>query len=274
MATANQKAINAAVDWAVKIANDNTFHYGRSKWGHKSGCYFCGTQSAKRKAAPSSQKKEVDKTYCCNPFATAAFHHGAGAPSVNCKVKDKRIGLANDSNKPFKNTKEWKRIAKKKANLKKGDLLLTPTHIMLYIGNGKIVHAAHHDNGPAHKAYWNSSICVQTLPAKQWGRTTKIYRYIGNGKFKDDPKFIVGRTYELQEDMNMRKGAGTNTAIAKPTDVSEDARKHLNEKGELKKGTRITCKGVKTDSKGAIWILTPSKVYICGVGATGKEYVK
>ena len=68
MATANEKAIKSACDWAVKIAKDNNFHYGRTKWAHKYGCYFCGTQSAKKNAAPASQKSEVAKTYCCNPF--------------------------------------------------------------------------------------------------------------------------------------------------------------------------------------------------------------
>ena len=44
MTTANEKAIKSACDWAVKIAKDNNFHYGRTKWERKYGCYFFGKQ--------------------------------------------------------------------------------------------------------------------------------------------------------------------------------------------------------------------------------------
>ena len=188
-AEANKKAIDAAVEWALKIARDNRFHYGRSAWAHKSGCPFCGTEGAKKKAAPKSQKEETKRTYCCNPFVTAAFHHGAGAPNVDCRVKNKRIQLANDPNPGFKNTKEWKKVKKTKiSDLKRGDILLTRTHAMLYIGDGKVVHAAHHDDGPKNEKMWNSSICIQKLPSKQWKRVTMIRRYIGTGKFKYSTK--------------------------------------------------------------------------------------
>ena len=221
MATANQKARKAACDWAKKIAADNTFHYGRSSWGHTSGCYFCGTQGTKKKKAPKSQKGEVAKTYCCNPFVTASYHHGAGAPSVDCRYKAKRLGLAGDSNKPLKNTKEWKKIKKPKkvTDLQYGDILLTPTHIMLYVGDGKVSHAKHHDNGVKGK-YWNESITTEKIPSKQWSRTTKIYRYIGKGKFKDDVKYKVNT---LRSDLNVRKTSDPTSAII----------------GSLKKGTVI-----------------------------------
>lgn len=189
MATANEKARQSACDWGIAIAKDNSFHYGRTSWAHHSGCYFCGTNgkgSAKHKAGGSLSA--IKKTYCCNPFVTACYHHGAGAPSIDCKKPSKRINLANDKNKPFQNTKEWKKIKEpsKVTDLKKGDVLLTPTHCMLHVGDGKIVHAKHHDNG-VEDSYWNDSIKVETIPDKQWERTTKIYRYIGKGKFKDDP---------------------------------------------------------------------------------------
>ena len=179
------KARKAAVNWAIKIANDNSFHYGKSKWAHHNGCYFCGTNQAKNsiKRRSGGSKSEVLKTYCCNPFVTAAYCHGAGAPEMDCKESSKRVGLANDTNKVFR-TKAWQKVAKpsKMTQLKVGDILLTPTHAMLYIGDSKVAHAAHHDNGKK-GAYWNDSIKVGKLSSSQWKRTSKIYRYLGTGKY-------------------------------------------------------------------------------------------
>lgn len=279
MATGNEKARKAACEWAKKIAADNTFHYGRTKWAHKYGCYFCGTQGAKKKAAPSSQKNEVAKTYCCNPFVAAAYVHGAGV-AKKCGSGGMTVPLAGGN---VKNLKKYgfEKIKKpsKVTDLIEGDILLTPTHAMLYIGDGKITHAKHHDNGKK-GAYWNESITTEKIPTKQWTRTKEVWRYTKKGKFKDDPTpakpvnpFVKGKNYKLIEDMNIRKGAGTNCAFVKYDELSEDAKKHVNEKGELKAGTEVTCKDVKADSKGALWIQIPSG-WICGIGSTGKEFVR
>ena len=180
------KARQAAVDWAIKIANDNSFHYGRSSWAHHNGCYYCGTNqtAGNAKFKDGASASEALKTYCCNPFVTAAYNHGAGAKEVDCKTSSMRVGLANDTNKVFK-TKSWMLVTKpsKITSLKVGDILLTPTHAMLYAGNGKVVHAAHHDNGSSNKDYWNDSIKVNVCTDYQWNRTTKIYRYLGVGKY-------------------------------------------------------------------------------------------
>lgn len=184
--SATQKARQGAADWAIAIANNNDFHYGRSKWAHNAGCYYCGTNqskgSAKRRAGASVS--QCAKTYCCNPFVTAAYKHGAGAKEIDCKRANKRINLANDKNKALHNTKAWKQISKpsKATSLVVGDVLLTPTHAMIYVGNGKVAHAAHHDNGKR-GSYWNDSIKVGYIASNQWKRTSKIYRYIGKGKF-------------------------------------------------------------------------------------------
>lgn len=271
---ANEKARNAACNWAIDIAKNNKYHYGKSKWAHHNGCPFCGTNgkgSAKHKAGGSL--KEIEFTYCCNPFVTAAYNHGAGAPSIDCKVSSKRINLANDKNKPLQNTKEWKKIKKpsKVTDLKKGDILLTPTHAMLYVGDGKICHAKHHDNG-VKGSYWNESITTEKIPSNQWKRTTKIYRYIGDGKFHDDMTYKVGGTYTLQEDMNVRKGAGTNQGLVTYDKLSDNAKEHANSKGQLKKGTHVTVKAVK-NSNGGTWIQIPSG-WVCAVGKTGKVFVR
>ena len=111
MATANEKAIKSACDWAVKIAKDNNFHYGRTKWAHKYGCYFCGTQSAKKNAAPASQKSEVSKTYCCNPFVVAAYVHGAGV-AKKCGSGGLTVPLAGGSTKNLKKY-NFKKVTKR-----------------------------------------------------------------------------------------------------------------------------------------------------------------
>ena len=94
-----------------------------------------------------------------------------------------RVGLANETNKVFQNS-SWMLVSKpsSSAKLKIGDILLTPTHAMLYAGNGQVVHAAHEDKGDMDST-WNDSIKLGKLSTNQWNRTTKIYRYLGTGKF-------------------------------------------------------------------------------------------
>ena len=48
---------------------------------------------------------------------------------------------------------------------------------MLYAGDGKIVHAAGHDNGPKDKELWNRSIRIESLPDRQWKRIKEVWRY-------------------------------------------------------------------------------------------------
>ena len=174
------RARQAAVAWAINIANDNSFHYGRTKWAHKYGCYYCNTQDAKIKAGAS--KAEAAKTWCCNPFVVAAYVHGAGV-DTKCGKGGLRIGLANDGHKNME-AHNFKKVTKpsKITDLEVGDVLQTPTHCMLYAGDGKIVDAAHHDNG-IQDSYWNESINHHALSTNQWNRTTKVYRYMGTGKF-------------------------------------------------------------------------------------------
>ena len=178
-------ARDSAVQWAISIAADNDFHYGESSWSHHNGCYFCGTNQSEGNAKfqDGAEPEECEKTYCCNPFVTAAFRHGAGAKEVDCKVSSKRFGLANDRNKVVESP-SWKKISKpaKVTSLAPGDVLLAPSHAMLYAGGGKIIHAARHDYG-VRDDRWNDSIIYEKISAGKWNSVTKIYRYMGEGKF-------------------------------------------------------------------------------------------
>ena len=171
--------IEGACQWAVAIASDNRFHYGNGGPSHHNGCYFCGTNTLKGKAA---KKGVVDYkfSYCCNPFVGAAFAHGGGEPTALklCKKRsswDYHVGKGYDASKLFRKIKHDRSL------LKRGDVLCRNTHVALYIGNGKIVHARGQDDGKRNSTSWNNSIRVETLTDKNWKNFPRVYRYIGNG---------------------------------------------------------------------------------------------
>ena len=70
----NAQVIADTVKWAKWIAGDNRFHYGYGEHAHHNGCYFCGTQGAKR----GHGIVDPDFKYCCNPFVGEAWAHGGG----------------------------------------------------------------------------------------------------------------------------------------------------------------------------------------------------
>lgn len=180
----------AAVLWAREIIADNDFHYGQNKWAHHHGCFFCGTNSKTgAKVKDGAKYSEQLKTYCCNPFVTACYCHGAGSVKtgkdvsdiIDCKVASKRINLANDGNKALNNKDNFKKITKPKniKDLQVGDILLSPSHASIYSGSGKIVEASGGDDGVKNSAKWNNSIREKTCSTSAWNAVTKIYRYIG-----------------------------------------------------------------------------------------------
>ena len=164
-----QEQINGAVDWAVKIANDNSFSYGTGSGAHHNGCYFCGTNYGPRKYMKPSKKYK--KTYCCNPFVHAAFAHGAQNPKMlkGCR-KASGIGMEKST---FYKFDCWKCVGKPAyKNLKKGDVLVKPTHVAMYIGKGKMVEAS--------GGNWSaSSIAVKKMSKSRYNGFTYVMRYTG-----------------------------------------------------------------------------------------------
>ena len=164
-----QEQINAAVDWAVDIANDNSFAYGSGSGAHHNGCYFCGTNYGPKKYMKPSKKYK--KTYCCNPFIHAAYAHGAQHPGMlsGCK-RANGIGMEKST---FYKFKCWKCVGKPKySKLKKGDVLVKSTHVAMYIGNGKMVEAS--------GGNWSAgSIATKKMSNSKYKGFSYVMRYTG-----------------------------------------------------------------------------------------------
>lgn len=85
--------------------------------------------------------------------------------------------------------------------------------------------------------------------------------------------YIIGKTYKLQDDMNVRTGAGTNYRVKNYLQLTKDGKKHAYKqlKAVLKKGTEVTVLGIyKVGNE--IWIKIPSG-YIAGY-YNGQTFVK
>ena len=161
--------VDAAVDWAVKIANDNRFTYGTGQGAHHNGCYFCGTNYGPRKYMKPSKKYK--KTYCCNPFVHAAYAHGAKNPKMlkGCRAAN-GIGMEKST---FYKFGCWKCVGKPSySKLKKGDVLVKSSHVAMYIGNGKMVEAS--------GGNWSAgSIAVKKMSKSRYNGFSFVMRYTG-----------------------------------------------------------------------------------------------
>lgn len=169
----NKGAIDAAVKWGIDIANDDSFTYGTGKRAHRFGCYFCQTNVGPRlnlKGKSLVNGHSYEKTYCCNPFVSACFAHGAQDPTM-LKACQTGHGIAMTV-KSYTRYGCWKYAGKVfKSNLVKGDVLVRSGHVMLYIGDGQIVHAAGGGWGP-------DSIKVASVSS---ARYSFVMRYTGTG---------------------------------------------------------------------------------------------
>ena len=169
----------AAVNWAIDIADDNSFTYGTGKQAHRRGCYFCGTNS---RFKPSG----YEKTYCCNPFVLAAFAHGAGNEKVlkGCKSGDCGGMLTSDWTRYgcFETIGPTKEVSYE--TLIPGDFIISKysaggpaEHVWMYCGDDKLVEAGHEGWGA-------SSIAVSDNAKGRYRSYQKngcyVMRYTGN----------------------------------------------------------------------------------------------
>lgn len=87
-------------------------------------------------------------------------------------------------------------------------------------------------------------------------------------------KFTAGKNYTLQANMYVRQSAGG--AKKKYPDLTANAKANAIKQADgtavLKKGTVVTCRGIKAVGK-ATWMQIPSG-YVCAVGESGTIYIR
>lgn len=95
-----------------------------------------------------------------------------------------------------------------------------------------------------------------------------------NLKIENKPisKYMIGKVYTTQVDLNIRTGAGTTYRKKNYNELTLNAQQHAYITGVLKKGTKVTCKKVITNTDNTIWLEIPSG-FICA-NYKGKEYIK
>lgn len=127
----------AAVDWAKLIANDNRFQYGTGQTAHQTGCFYCGTNVGKK----GSRYK---MTYCCNPFITAAYVHGANIKNW-CGSIDGQFfgGMIPRTWTCYNSMPGHKGVFRQvsKSNLKNGDILMSDGHVWMAVSGGRRIEA-------------------------------------------------------------------------------------------------------------------------------------
>ena len=213
----NEEAIEAAVQWGIDIAADDSFTYGAGQRAHRYGCYFCQTNVGPRKNLKGKGKvngHSYEKTYCCNPFVHACYAHGAGDPRMLEACRDGH-GIAMTV-KSFTRYGHWKSCGKvSKKNLRRGDVLVRSNHVMMYIGNGQIVQAS--------GGGWDAgSIQVTNLGGRKY---SFVMRYTGNGNgVKRVVKDVEGHGNVTEETTDEAAADGATEATEEVTEeASEEA---------------------------------------------------
>ena len=179
----NNPAIQRAVDWAIAIANDDSFCYGlkdkNGGYASRCGCYFCGTNDKKVKM--SGGDKRYYKTYVCMTFVHAAYAHGAGDPAMlkDCKRGTRCISAYRKSLKSGANQYGcWAPVGYtrnlKASDLQPGDVLIWPgVHMAMYLDNTHIVDAGGYGNG------WGAETIA--VRKQSWKGASYVIRYTGQG---------------------------------------------------------------------------------------------
>ena len=158
----------AAVEWARKIGNDDSFAYGAGDTAHRTGCYFCGTNWGPNKY---KKAKGYEKTYCCNTFCFSAYAHGAGIPAMLSDCKGGHNGAWGNEWQKF----GFKNIGKPDySELLPGDIMTDPGHMWMITDpeNDLMIDASGGGWG-------SSSISEHKGAAKRYGETKFVLRYEG-----------------------------------------------------------------------------------------------
>ena len=175
-----------AIDWAVNIANDNSFCYGDGGRAHNAGCYFCATNITGKKHATKGSRWE--KTYCCNPFVFAAYAHGANDPAILKACKKGRCGGMNPKDWTqygcFEHVGPGRSVAP--SQLKPGDVIMCDdqrggrvNHVWMYIGDDKGVEAS--GGGWSKKSIHVFKGALKEYNNGYRGKACDVVRYTGGG---------------------------------------------------------------------------------------------
>ena len=88
------------------------------------------------------------------------------------------------------------------------------------------------------------------------------------------PSYKKGKTYKVTtagDLLNVRTGPGTNYDRKTKKQLTADGQKNSNDKGQLKKGTKVTCLETKKNGN-QIWMRIPSG-WVCAYNGS-KQYIK
>ncbi|MBQ6623372.1 MAG: InlB B-repeat-containing protein, partial [Mogibacterium sp.] len=137
--------VRAAISWAIKIAADDSFSYGKKPQTSKVGCYFCGTNCGPVKYR---KPKGYEKTYVCMTFVHAAYAHGAEDPEIlrECQTGSNCLALENTN---FTHYHCWDKVGLCRNlsinDLEPGDVIVwyaadnNSGHMSMYMGDNTIV---------------------------------------------------------------------------------------------------------------------------------------
>lgn len=173
-----------ACNFAVSVAKDNRFTYGSGQRAHRSGCYFCQTNTGPRKKKKEKKGEPhvvkdshgnghtYERTYCCNTLITAAYAHGAKDEAIlkicrrgSCCGMEPKDWQASKFFQPNK----AKNLPYEK--LKMGDVILTPDHVWMYLGKGRLVEASGNN--------WSAdSIATKSGAKKKYTAAVKAGGYV------------------------------------------------------------------------------------------------
>ena len=150
----------AAVNWAVRIANDDTFTYGERSYkntniANQQGCYFCGNNDKKVTTAKNlnmENPERYERTYVCLTFIGAAYAHGAGDPEILAKCQKRKMTMY-ETNDNFRVFSCWMKIGACKDltvnDLLPGDVIIKWSdhndnngHVCMYIGGNDVVESS------------------------------------------------------------------------------------------------------------------------------------
>lgn len=165
----------AAADWGKLISEDDSFTYGVKPMASRCGCYFCGTNDRKFRAAKGTKWEgdpRWEKTYVCTTFVNACLAHGAN--DANCYDSCSK-GRSYVSGAPKISEMDAKdgfvKLGKPaKSKLQPGDILImNRKHAALYCGDGYYVEAAGGNWSP-------KSIIYHELKDGTYSRYDVVYR--------------------------------------------------------------------------------------------------